>query len=73
MILTRLLFAAALPALLLACSAKPDAGADAASIEAELARLKPLTFTWAMGATSRMRCVAAGSRAGLGRRCAGAD
>ena len=31
MILTRLLFAAALPALLLACSAKPDAGADAAN------------------------------------------
>jgi len=29
MIFTRLLFAAALPALLLACSAKPDAGADA--------------------------------------------
>ena len=25
-----------------------DAGADAASIEAELARLKPLTFTWAV-------------------------
>ena len=31
MIFTRLLLAAALPALLLACSAKPDAGADAAN------------------------------------------
>ncbi|MGJ8478562.1 DUF192 domain-containing protein [Sphingobium yanoikuyae] len=55
MILTRLLFAAALPALLLACSAKPDAGADAANdsgnvqVAAPQGALLPLVIHTAKG------------------------
>jgi len=52
MIRTRLLFAAALPALLLACSAKPDAGNDGNNVQAAAPQgaLLPLVIHTAKGA-----------------------
>jgi uncharacterized protein len=56
MIFTRLLLAAALPTLLLACSAKPDAGADAANDSGDVqaaapqGALLPLVIRTAKGA-----------------------